>query len=235
MNYTLIKILMSIYVIIFISIVVLPKFEMIYRDVLGDDAVLPLASQWIMSSSRSLLMGLVLFLLGILFTVLMCSRLPLIGNRVARHIPWLKRDQHRQELAEASGSMATFLEQGLSMEEAAEWSTTSTRNRRLIAKLGKFTDEIRAGNPWRDAWAEVGLGTEAEQWVLKNAEIREQPAAAFRQLQTWAKDDIDRVSRLLFRWLDPLTTVVFGAIVAVTVLGVFLPLIQIARGLSGPF
>lgn len=232
MNYTLIKILISVNVMIFMSIVILPKFEEIFQDVLGPDAALPLASQWIIASSRSVFMLLLLLLIGILFTVLMCARIPIFGPKVARKIPWLKRDQHRQELAEASGSMATFLEQGLTMEEAADWSTTATRDASLIAKMGAFTDGIRAGTPWRDAWAEAGFGTESEQWILKNAELRERPAAAFRQLQNWAKDDIDRVSRLLFRWLDPLTTIVFGVIVAVTVLGIFLPLIELAKGLS---
>ena len=232
MNYTMIKILATAYVMVFISIVIMPKFEEIFKDVLGPDAVLPFVTQLMMGSSRSLFLLLIILLLCAFFTVLMCTRIPIVGPWIAGKVPFLKRDQHRQELAEASGSMATFLEQGLSMEEAADASFASTRNHNLFTKMNMFADKVREGVPWRDAWSQAGLGTEAEQWVLKNAEIREQPAAAFRQLQAWAKDDIDRVSRLLFRWLDPLTTVLFGAIIAAIVLGMFLPLIELVKSLS---
>jgi type II secretory pathway component PulF len=120
-------------------------------------------------------------------------------------------------LSELSSGMYVHLASGKGMAESAERCRDTVARPWLRRRLDRFIAEVRAGEPWADAWARMKLGSPLHEWMIRNAAARENPAEGFYQLTAWLSEDIRRRQKNVIRFVDIasvfITAIVLGFVV----------------------
>jgi type II secretory pathway component PulF len=135
-------------------------------------------------------------------------------------------------LAGLAAGMYVHLASGKGMAESAELCRDTVARPWLRRRLDRFIAEVRAGEPWADAWARMKLGSPLHEWMVRNAAARENPAEGFFQLTAWLNEEICRKHRLFLRFAEVAGILFNAALVALFVLGMFEVLVDTIRFLS---
>lgn len=160
----------------------------------------------------------------VILVFLLLSKIQGLGEYVLLRFPLLGPDFRRFVLSDLARSMAAFVRQGEDLVSAAEWSMKSTRSYWLRRRLEEFVTALRRGVYWPEAWDKIGKGTPLEQWLVRNAAAREDPAAGLELLAEWLQQEIELTTRWIERWVDPCATVVIGLIVGLMTYFFLLPI-----------
>ena len=221
------RIIMTLYVILFITTTVMPKFDYIFEDLTGAPH-LPLSPLF-----TSIGTGILWLFVGA-FAVFLYSKLPLIGEYVLFLIPGVGAERRQLVLSDFAGSMAVYLRQGGDMVGAAAWSYEASRSPWMRTRIRRFAAALDRGDGWEDAWRAMGLGDGFESWVVKQAALREDPAAGFELMAQWLHQEIHFTTRRLNRWLEPCCTLLLATVVGLMAWQVFAALTDMVFALAGP-
>jgi type II secretory pathway component PulF len=135
-------------------------------------------------------------------------------------------------VSDLSSGMYVHLASGKGIAESAELCRDTVARPWLRRRLDRFIVEVRAGEPWADAWARMKLGSPLHEWMIRNAAARENPAEGFSQLTAWLNEEIRRKHRLFLRFAEVAGILFNAALVALFVLGMFEVLVDTIRLLS---
>ena len=208
------RLLMTLWVILFMTSAVVPKFDAIFEDLLGRSH--PALSVYF-GTSGEVLAWIIAGAIG----VFLYSKLPVIGEYILFLIPGVGRERKRLVLSELASSMAVFLRQGGDVLSAAEWSMETTRSTWLRGRLRRFIAAMKAGTSWADAWSQMDLPPGLDAWIVKQAATREDPAGGFELMAEWLYQEIHLVTRRINRWFEPCCTLVFAVVVGLMAWQVF--------------
>jgi len=117
-------------------------------------------------------------------------------------LPLISRQLNRIRWLELTGSMAAYLASGEDIVKAADLSAKAVGQAALRRKLENFAGEVRQGRPWIEAWEAMKMGTSLDQWIIRNAAAREDPAEGFDSLLKWLYLDIQSAAGRGTRWVE---------------------------------
>ena len=202
-----------------LSIFIVPKFNKIFLELLGDEPTpvflsrYSFASNWIFSHFLEIVLSFFLFL--IVFRHLK-PYLKIAYEEIIIRIPFLNKGVKWNALLELAGSMASYLASGKDMSEAAELSAKSAEFPWIRKKLSKFAQSVRNGDDWTQAWREMKLGSSINDWIVMNSVGRNNPAEGFDTMLIWLSNDISKASVRKIRWIEISGILFIGLFVAVT-------------------
>lgn len=141
------------------------------------------------------------------------------------------RRTRRRLVLEFALAMDGLLEEGMDIPQAALWFLDTTRNVWMRKRVRRFVEAMESGTSWEDAWAQSRLGTPMEDWAMRVAAGREDPAAGFRAVAGVAEQALESELAALERWVAPVATLVLGAFIGFVCVVLFLSLTSITRSM----
>jgi type II secretory pathway component PulF len=179
----------------FLFIFVVPKFNRIFDEMYNGATLLPVTAAVFFVQRHFpafvLVPCLLLFAAAVLLVI---ARFEPFAGRVLEffilHIPFIRKDFKRTALLEFSASMATFLECGMDMCQAAEMVKECVSSVWLRRRTERFIKSLQAGNAWQDAFISMEISMPFYHWLAAAAAVREKPAEGFSRMVKYLKRDI---------------------------------------------
>ncbi|MBU4251554.1 MAG: type II secretion system F family protein [Candidatus Omnitrophica bacterium] len=128
-----------------------------------------------------------------------------------------------------SSEMATLLESGVPILYSLEISGRSVNNLTMADIIRKIKDDVREGKPMRDALERSGFFEPmVVQMVSIGEEIGELPQM-FKRINSFYQEYCDTFLARFISMFEPLVLVFIGGVIGVMVVGMFLPIFELAK------
>lgn len=223
--FVLSKIFHSALLLLFLTMIIVPRFQVIFHDLCGSSALLPFEQ---LSHVAGILAEILAFMV---FVILILPGLGRAGEFLLTHMPFLGADLKRFALGDVARSMAAFLRQGDDVITAAEWSLKANPSHWVRKRLAVCIAQMKQGIRWEQAWIAMDIGRPLDKWVIANAAYRDDPVSGFEILSEWLQQETELSTRRIERWLDPVCTLMMALVVGAVAYFVFSTLIGIMYGL----
>jgi type II secretory pathway component PulF len=175
----------------FLCVFIFPNFSKIFDDLLQkpySDSHYQLIFPWIQAVWRWFWrLILITLIIGILGRIFIKSRrfiLMLLGELFI-YIPPFRKYLKNAAFLELSASMASYLDMGEDVLNAAKFSEKACNYFWLKRKLKKFIRRMENGENWLTAWNSMELKQNLGECLIRNAAAREKIAAGFDALSDW--------------------------------------------------
>lgn len=199
---------------------------------------LPMLTQVVIALSRflgawwwAILLGLALAALGVARALrdpavrLRCDaailRLPLIGRLV--------RDVHAASLAR---TLSTMIEARLPLVDGLRLSSRTVANRVQRAALEAITEKVRAGGSLSAALREAGTFPPLLVYLAASGEASGQLGPMLERAAEYLEREFEAFTSAALALLEPAIIIVMGALVALIILAILLPILQL-QNLTG--
>ncbi len=238
MVYPLIVMVIAVGIMIFLMTVIVPKFEKIFEEMLGDRNKLPDLTKWVIGFSRWI-QGNILYLaigaagLIVLWQVIKNTK----GGRamidsVKLKLPLFGDVQRKSAISRFTRTLGTLVTSGVPILQALNITRETAGNIVVSDAIDKVHNAVKEGEsmvaplesskvfpPMVISMVDVGEETgQLPEMLLKVADVYE--------------DEVDNSVSALTSMLEPLMIVVLAVVVGVIVLALFMPLIQIIQGIN---
>ncbi len=225
--YPLVLVGLSIGLIAIMTIYVVPKFTAFFS---GLDAELPLLTRMTMGVSSfvsdNFLVLLVAAILAALAT-LQWQRTPSGAATIDRWkigLPIIGTIFHRTALSEFCRSLATLLSGGLPVVSALDVSVASVGNTHVRNRLGSLRDRVREGAALNAALDETGVVPDLAVDLVKVGETTGSLDSMLNSVSGFFDEEVETRMQRLLSMIEPLMLVLMGAIVAILLMSIYLPL-----------
>lgn len=227
--YPLLLILFMLGVISFTMVYNIPKFKKIYEDF---KQPLPLPTIWLIQGWMFIQHYMALFVLGIIvivgaiagaiFSPTVRWRLPIIGRFYSWDIKGL-----------VLRMLGGLLEMGQTAPEALQvLNQTEGFPRPVHRKLERARVKVEQGEPLADVLHGVGLLPNSMVALVQTAQRTNTLPWALTELGENMASRANQLARRASMIVAPIMIVFVGALVAITVMGMFLPLVHLIEGLA---
>lgn len=239
MVYPIIVMIIAVAIMVFLMLVIVPRFEKIFEDMLGDKNKLPELTKLVIGFSRW--MGdNVLYLGGGIALVIIGYRMyaSTAGGRrtidkMKLKLPLFGDVQRKTAISRFSRTLGTLVTSGVPILQALNITRETAGNIVVSEAIVKVHDAVKEGEsmvaplesssvfpPMVISMVDVGEETgQLPEMLLKIADVYE--------------DEVDNSVSALTSMLEPLMIVMLALVVGVIVMALFLPLIEVIKGLSG--
>jgi type IV pilus assembly protein PilC len=238
MVYPIIVMFIAMAIMVFLMLVIVPRFEQIFEDMLGSKDKLPGLTKMVIGFSRwmganiwyILIIGAVLFISWKLFSNTKGGRLTI--DRMKLKMPLFGDVQRKTAISRFTRTLGTLVTSGVPILQALNITRETAGNVVVSDAITKVHDSVKEGEsmvgplegsgvfpPMVISMVDVGEETgQLPEMLLKIADVYE--------------DEVDNSVSALTSMLEPLMIVMLALVVGVIVLALFLPLIQVIQGLS---
>jgi type II secretory pathway component PulF len=134
------------------------------------------------------------------------------GAHLLSWVPYVSRSARRLLLLDFARSMAVLLGQRVSMPAAARLATQSARSPWLRNRVDAWVTALEAGEDWVGAWERSRLGSALEDWLVRMAAVREDPASGFALMVEWLEQEVACDVAAFERWVTPCTILMLGVL-----------------------
>jgi type IV pilus assembly protein PilC len=239
MVYPIIVMCIAAAIMIFLMLVIVPRFETIFEDMLGSRDKLPELTKWVIGFSRNMyeykwyLLGSVIG--GILFWRMLAASKG--GrrwiDRTKLKLPLFGDVQRKTAISRFTRTLGTLVTSGVPILQALNITRDTAGNTIISDAISKVHDAVKEGEsmvaplessgvfpPMVISMVDVGEETgQLPEMLLKIADVYE--------------DEVDNSVSALTSMLEPLMIVILALVVGVIVMALFLPLIDVIKNLSG--
>jgi len=220
---------------LFLVIVIIPKFQGIFHDLL-ESGPLPIATQIVISYAKTLVaLSVLAAMLGILLLLLgrVRRRWPnayshsfkVLFDQCLFRLPWRRKRMQR----DFSAMLAILLDAGIPESEAVTLAAQSTGNYVFVTRSHLVIGQLQQGEKLTDAIRAVDDSGEL-QWRLANAVHG--PGGFLRSLQGW-HDTLDakayQQEQAASQVLSTALIILNGVLVGIVALAVFQPIIAVIQ------
>lgn len=239
MVYPIIVMFIASAIMVFLMLVIVPRFEKIFQDMLGDKNKLPYMTKVVIGASRWVGDN-ILYLVGaaiLIFIVWkMISSTP--GgrrsiDRIKLRMPLFGDVQRKTAISRFTRTLGTLVTSGVPILQALNITRETAGNTVISDAINKVHDAVKEGEsmvapleasnvfpPMVISMVDVGEETgQLPEMLLKIADVYE--------------DEVDNSVSALTSMLEPLMIVMLALVVGTIVMALFLPLIEVIKGLSG--
>ncbi|MBN8422104.1 MAG: type II secretion system F family protein [Verrucomicrobia bacterium] len=239
MVYPIIVMFIAAAIMVFLMMVIVPRFEVIFEDMLGSKDKLPELTKWVIGFSRNMFEYK-----WILLSIIVAS---VVGWRVLAATKggrrWIDRTklklplfgdvQRKTAISRFTRTLGTLVTSGVPILQALNITRDTAGNTIVSDAITKVHDAVKEGEsmvaplessgvfpPMVISMVDVGEETgQLPEMLLKIADVYE--------------DEVDNSVSALTSMLEPLMIVVLALVVGVIVMALFLPLIDVIKNLSG--
>ncbi len=232
LSYPFFLLISSFFLLIFFITVMLPQFEGLFRtfqeEIPPITAFLLFLSRWIRENHLLLLVVLCLLFTGIFLfykylrrkgkTISLLLFLPFVGNYL-RSLYTLR----------ISSQLGLLLEAGLGIQEGLKAIRSRMGGIEVGATLSLLEQHILDGYPLSTFSSPLPLFTDD---FFRLAALGESQGNMGEQLLLYGQfleEDLARKGETLLRWVEPVTLLILGGIVAFLILALFLPFFQVMQ------
>ncbi len=238
MAYPVIVLMIAMLIMLFLLAFIVPKFEQIFADMLGGKP-LPALTQWVISASNGLKTNWI-FIFGAIAVIViaykMIARTP--GGRKSLDMIMLKLPlfgdlTRKSSISRFSRTLGTLVTSGVPILQALNITRETAGNAIVADAVTKVHDAVKEGEsivapleasgvfpPMVISMVDVGEETgQLPEMLLKIAEVYD--------------DEVDNAVEGLTSLLEPIMIVLLALIVGTIVIALFMPLIEIIKGMQG--
>lgn len=219
---------------LFLITFVVPRFAVVYRD---SGRTLPWLSQLLLdwgryASAQPLMLGLQLAI-GLAGIAILLRHLVKAGHlsRVSRLLPWIGRNLRIYELSRLYLTLGMLLKGGIPVASALG-IVRPVLSPAMATSVTSAEEHIRAGASFSDAFETAGLTTVISRRMLRVGERAGQLPEMLAQAAQFYDGDIERFLERFTRAFEPLLMAVIGAVVGLIVILLYMPIFDLAGGLS---
>jgi type IV pilus assembly protein PilC len=166
------------------------------------------------------------YLLGRLFPVIRHNVLMVLGE-IFIFIPPFKKYIRNQAMLDLASSMASYLDMGEDVINAAKFSEKSCRHLWLKRKLKVFIEKTSNGENWVDAWRAMKLDFGISDLIIHNSAASENPAAGFDVISNWFYQKQIRSVKSNALWFSLAFTAINASIVFFIAFSIFKLLVEV--------
>lgn len=239
MVYPIIVMFIAMAIMVFLMLVIVPRFEKIFEDMLGDANKLPGLTKLVIGFSRwmgdnilYLAGGAILIFIGWkLFSSTANGRRTI--DKMKLKLPLFGDVQRKTAISRFTRTLGTLVTSGVPILQALNITRETAGNTIVSDAITKVHDAVKEGEsmvgpleasnvfpPMVISMVDVGEETgQLPEMLLKIADVYE--------------DEVDNSVSALTSMLEPLMIVILALVVGVIVMALFLPLIEVIKGLSG--
>jgi type IV pilus assembly protein PilC len=238
MMYPLIVMIIAVAIMIFLMVVIVPKFEKIFADMLGDSNKLPGITKLVISISRWIGESAIFLVVGGVILVIawrLFSSNPkgraIIDSWMLR-LPLLGDVQRKTSISRFARTLGTLVTSGVPILQALNITRETAGNVVISNAITKIHDAVKEGEsmvgpleasgvfpPMVISMVDVGEETgQLPEMLLKIADVYE--------------DEVDNSVAALTSMLEPLMIVFLALVVGTIVIALFLPLTTIIQQLN---
>lgn len=239
MVYPIIVMCIAAAIMVFLMMVIVPRFETIFEDMLGSKDKLPELTKWVIGFSRNMF-EYKWYLLGGLVSVITGWRAIAATkggrrwiDRTKLKLPLFGDVQRKTAISRFTRTLGTLVTSGVPILQALNITRDTAGNTIVSDAITKVHDAVKEGEsmvaplessgvfpPMVISMVDVGEETgQLPEMLLKIADVYE--------------DEVDNSVSALTSMLEPLMIVVLALVVGVIVMALFLPLIDVIKNLSG--
>lgn len=149
-------------------------------------------------------------------------RLPFFGR--------LLRDLHAARMAR---TLATMIESRLPLVEGLRLTASTVQNRALRAATGELVESIRGGGSLSGGLARAGVFPPLLVYLAASGESAGRLDTMLTQAADYLEREFDNFTTTILSMLEPAIIVVMGAVVALIVLAILLPILQLQTLVGG--
>lgn len=239
MVYPMIVMCIAAGIMVFLMMVIVPRFETIFEDMLGSKDKLPELTKWVIGFSRTMF-DYKWYLLGSIIAIVVFWRMLAASKGGRRWIDKMKLRmplfgdvQRKTAISRFTRTLGTLVTSGVPILQALNITRDTAGNTIVSDAISKVHDAVKEGEsmvaplessgvfpPMVISMVDVGEETgQLPEMLLKIADVYE--------------DEVDNSVSALTSMLEPLMIVVLALVVGVIVMALFLPLIDVIKNLSG--
>lgn len=238
MVYPVIVMLIASAIMVFLLTVIVPKFEDIFEDMLGSKNALPKLTRFVIDLSANLKeqivpIAIVLVVLVVAFKVAAST---VSGRRIVDQIklrmPLFGSVQRKSAIARFSRTLGTLVTSGVPILQALNITRDTAGNAVISNAIQNVHDAVKEGEsivnpleasrvfpPMVISMVDVGEETgQLPEMLLKVADVYD--------------DEVDNAVSALTSMLEPLMIVLLAVVVGVIVMALFLPMVEIIKGVA---
>ena len=237
MVYPVIVLVLAVAIMTFLLIFIVPKFEQIFHDMLGDKP-LPAITTFVIHVSRFLqqhwlLVGGFVFALVVAYKVAVRTRTGrALADRAKLRLPIFGDLTRKTAISRFSRTLGTLVTSGVPILQALNITRETAGNSRIAHAISQVHDSVKEGEsivlpletsgafpPMVVSMIDVGEETgQLPEMLLKIAEVYD--------------DEVDNAVAGLTSMLEPIMIVLLALVVGTIVIALFMPLISIISGLQ---
>ncbi|MFO1481931.1 MAG: type II secretion system F family protein [Verrucomicrobiaceae bacterium] len=239
MVYPIIVMCIAAAIMVFLMLVIVPRFETIFEDMLGSKDKLPELTKWVIGFSRNMY-DYKWYLLGTLVGIFLFWRMLAASkggrrwiDRTKLRMPLFGDVQRKTAISRFTRTLGTLVTSGVPILQALNITRETAGNTIVSDAINKVHDAVKEGEsmvaplessgvfpPMVISMVDVGEETgQLPEMLLKIADVYE--------------DEVDNSVSALTSMLEPLMIVILALVVGVIVMALFLPLIDVIKNLSG--
>ncbi|MDQ3622511.1 MAG: type II secretion system F family protein [Verrucomicrobiota bacterium] len=238
MAYPVIVLIIAIAIMLFLLAFIVPKFEQIFKDMLGGKP-LPLLTQFVINASNLVKGNFLWIIAGIVAIVVVYKLIArteggrTMFDRLKLHLPLFGDLTRKSSISRFSRTLGTLVTSGVPILQALNITRDTAGNAIVAEALTKVHDAVKEGEsivapleasgvfpPMVISMVDVGEETgQLPEMLLKIAEVYD--------------DEVDNAVEGLTSLLEPIMIVILALIVGTIVIALFMPLISIIQSMSG--
>jgi type IV pilus assembly protein PilC len=237
MVYPVIVMIMAIAIMAFLLVFIVPRFETIFHDMLGDKPLPPITLFVIGVSSFAkshalLLLGIIVFFIAAFRLLAHTTRGRFLLDRIKLRLPLFGDLVRKTTISRFSRTLGTLVTSGVPILQALTITGETAGNSVIAGAFGQVHDRVKEGEsivqpleasavfpPMVISMIDVGEETgKLPEMLLKIAEVYD--------------DEVDNSVAGLTSLLEPLMIVFLAVVVGTIVIALFMPLISIISGLQ---
>ena len=239
MVYPIIVMFIAVAIMVFLMLVIVPRFEKIFEDMLGDKNKLPELTKVVIGFSRWMGDNILFLAGGVVLAVVGWKMFASTKNgrrtidKMKLRMPLFGDVQRKTAISRFTRTLGTRVTTGVPILQALTITRETAGNTIVSDAIVKVHDAVKEGEsmvaplessnvfpPMVISMVDVGEETgQLPEMLLKIADVYE--------------DEVDNSVSALTSMLEPLMIVVLALVVGVIVMALFLPLIEVIKGLSG--
>jgi type IV pilus assembly protein PilC len=237
MAYPVIVLIIAIAIMLFLLAFIVPKFEQIFKDMLGGKP-LPALTQFVINASNTVKTNW-LYIIGVIILVVVVYRMiaastkgRVLLDKITLMMPLFGDLQRKSSISRFSRTLGTLVTSGVPILQALNITRDTAGNAVVADAVTKVHDAVKEGEsivapleasgvfpPMVISMVDVGEETgQLPEMLLKIAEVYD--------------DEVDNAVEGLTSLLEPIMIVLLALIVGTIVIALFMPLISIIQGMN---
>jgi type IV pilus assembly protein PilC len=221
-------------VLLFVSLVIVPMFRDMYKDF---HTTLPALTEfflWLGSIyplAISVVAILVLAVLVLIWGMRATGKGGVLADQIGLRLPVIGRVLHANLIARWCDSLRLGVEAGLDLPHAIDLATEATGSGRLAKETVLLTDAVAAGRRIGDVKGDLLPATVPAAFEL--ASRAGDLPGTLGMLSRMYEEQAEQRLRLLPSLITPTLMIAIGAVLALTIVSMFLPLVKLIQSVSG--
>ena len=239
MVYPIIVMCIAAAIMVFLMLVIVPRFESIFEDMLGSKDKLPELTKWVIGFSRFMWEYIVHIVSTVV--VIFLSWRALAATKGGRtwidgmklKMPLFGDVQRKTAISRFTRTLGTLVTSGVPILQALNITRDTAGNTVISNAITKVHDAVKEGESMVGPLESSGV---FPPMVISMVDVGEETGQLPEMLLKIAdvyEDEVDNSVSALTSMLEPLMIVMLAVVVGVIVMALFLPLIDVIKNLSG--